>query len=478
MTPVENIQRFQALRALAASIESAAAMKIGATAVGSVCVAVLLAIGSWVRPGAALFAATLTFAGLALKGHAARRVAALDDDDLIRLAKVQRGVGRQMCWFGSGLAVAAWALSPMLIVVVGAFGSLALMLQGVVSAARSANEEAVKDHQPEIAEEECRCLGRVAAVVVTFPLASLAARTEEFAGYEVRAGQIGLMQFLTLCAVAAISLSYATMAVALETKEAVVHSGGGQGESPKGSDDGSQARQVGHGAPTYAEDCPELTDPLAIGHGLGELFKRDGAVKAGCGTQARLVVATSTWISAGICEGNLHSLAISGPEGNPGIVYGEAATFAWKEARQGALVGVETAGPGGGDVDLIRTHAGVYGFVRDHEERVGGNEDAQKCDEVGGEPEPFTRLAPPLVVFWEELVEAETEWLWPERDKSVSARSVAFVGLSSGETLATGACSTDETCVVELGGEAEPVNGSGFAELQGFKTFMPAEEGV
>jgi hypothetical protein len=226
---------------------------------------------------------------------------------------------------------------------------------------------------------------------------------------------------------------------------------------------------------TYEENCTKLPDPLEIGHGLGELFRRDGAVKAGCGSKAREVPGTSTWISLGICGQELRSLAISGPEGEPSIVYGEAAAFAWEKAQQGQLAGAETRGPAGGDFDLIWTFIGTYAFVREHQERVKGNENTKRCDEVGGEPELFVRLNPPLVGFWKELTEKRAEWLWPSRDASGASSSVAFLS-SAGETVATGACTSSEACQFEFEGPSEPIDGSSYLHINDFEPFVPAEE--
>jgi uncharacterized membrane protein YhdT len=243
----------------------------------------------------------------------------------------------------------------------------------------------------------------------------------------------------------------------------------GSGSTKRGGSRPKKARV------TYETNCPKLPNPLEIGHGMGKLFRRDGAVKAGCGSKATEMTGTSTWISVGMCGSELRSIAISGPEGEPSIVYGEAATFAWEAAEQGELAGAEARSPAGGDFDVVWTIFGTFAFVRAHQEQTQGNSHPTHCDEVGGEPEPFVELVPPLFYFWKTLVAEKTEWLWPTRDESGTNSAVAFIG-PSGETVATGECATSETCRVAVEGRDGHVDGSAFLHISDLEPFVPAEE--
>jgi len=463
--------------ALLGALEVAGVVKTGVALLVSVGSGVLLVVGTWAGPGAAAIGALLIFVGWAQRGSASRRIMGTADRDLKRLIRVQRGVGRQALWFGVALIPLAVLLPPLMAASIGAVGSLLLVGEGVLAAARTADEEAAKEHQPEMASEECWCLGRVAAVVATFPVPSLSAWFKNLAEYKVRAGQIGLIQFVTLCLVAAAFMGYSTMAIALGVRSLAPSSGPGKRKNSAGAPEQEEVVVALTPKPTYADDCPRHPDPLSIGHGLGKLFRRDGAVKAGCGSPALRVKQSGAWVAPGICNGQLWSLAISGPEGEPGLLYGEASEFAWAEARRGTLVGVETAGPSGGDVDFIRTMTGVYSFTRPRQWRVQGNEDASSCGEVGGEPERFTELKPPLVLYWGNLMDSTSEWIWPEQDNGGASGSVAFVGFLSGETVAFSNCKATGSCVMNVDGDAASVTGTAFTRIQDVATFMPPEEG-
>lgn len=221
--------------------------------------------------------------------------------------------------------------------------------------------------------------------------------------------------------------------------------------------------------PTYAELCRSLPDPIAIGHGLGELFQRDDAIKAGCGTHAFRVPGTGMWVAAGMCLGERRSVATSFPE--PEIIYGEAAEFIWEAAQDGELATVEAAAPGGGDVVLVGTRTGVYAFARSTRSATPGNEDARACNEVAGVAEPFARLPPPLLALWRELVRDSATWFWPTVDGA--DESVAF--LSTGEVV-QGRCDSNTLCHLEVEGRERTLTGSAFVVLDELREYMPAEE--
>jgi hypothetical protein len=225
--------------------------------------------------------------------------------------------------------------------------------------------------------------------------------------------------------------------------------------------------------PKYADLCAALPDPIVIGHGLGELFRRDGAIKAGCGTAAIRVPGTGTWLAAGVCFGERRSVAVSSPNRHPAIIYGEAAEFVWDAAQEEELTAVEAAAPEGGDVVLVETHMGTYGFARATRSATPGNEDARQCNEVGGTAEPFARMPPPLVWLWVELVRKQANWFWPTADLAGETESVAFL---STEGVARGDCITDFSCSLEFEDKELFLDSSTFATLEDLREFMPAEE--
>lgn len=315
-------------------------------------------------------------------------------------------------------------------------------------------------------------------VLVTGGLASLALRGPRRRGGRKRKalGRPGPGR-LTIITIGFVLIAYVGLAGAVV---------GGRGNSPQGHQESealggvaaepTEASSSGDEAeamPEYADLCEVLPNPLVIGHGLGELFRHDGAVKAGCGTQAFQVPGTGTWVAAGMCFGERRSVAVSSPNRSPVIVYGEAAEFVWASAQEGELTAVEAAAPEGGDVILVETRNGTYGFARSARSATPGNEDARQCNEVGGSAEPFARMPPPLVWLWVELIRDQATWFWPTADRAGEGESVAFLSM---EGVAYGSCIIDTFCELEFEGNALSLESITFAALDDLREYMPAEE--
>jgi hypothetical protein len=230
--------------------------------------------------------------------------------------------------------------------------------------------------------------------------------------------------------------------------------------------------------PTYAESCEALPNPRLIGHDLGELFEEEGAPKAGCGGNAIHVQGTGAWMAAGICDGQLRSVAISAPGREAVILYGEAAEFAWTAGQQETLVAAEAAQPAEGEVDLVEVISGTYGFARSSPSLTQGRENIRWCTEATGRARPFVRLAPPLLLLWRELLQEEAGWSWPTADPSAEpGDQIAFISYPAGELTATGACLTDSDCHLRVGTDRWPGEGSGFVSLPELVPFMPQPVG-
>lgn len=292
---------------------------------------------------------------------------------------------------------------------------------------------------------------------------------------------------LALAVSATVFLAYAGLSVALIASEVADGS-----ETPDGSRQRGQHRQApgetevraGEGArlgeeplPTYEESCPELPDPALIGHGLGELFERDGAPKAGCGSMPVEVPRTGAWAAAGICEGELRSVAVAGREGSAVMLYGLPAEFAWEEARAGNLVGAEAAYPAAGDVDLVETLRGTYGFARSSRSIRPGKEELRWCGEASGLARPFVQLPPPLLFLWLELLEHRAAWSWPVADSTDSDGSVAFAGYPGEELIAIGGCETDTDCHLLVDGKRWPNEGTAYVSVPELQPYMPPHGG-
>jgi hypothetical protein len=224
---------------------------------------------------------------------------------------------------------------------------------------------------------------------------------------------------------------------------------------------------------TYQEMCPSLPDPDLIGHGLGELFEHDGAVKAGCGTAPFSIPGTAIWVAAGMCMGQRQSVAVSSPGHVPAIAYGEASEFIWSAAQSGELTAIEVASPEGGDVVLVETLHGSYGFARSKRSAIAGNPNAERCNEVGGMAEPFAELPPPLLVLWARLIHEEATWFWPVSDEDEEGEVVAFI---STEGVGQGECQTIEYCALEFGGKVKIREGGEFTTIADLAEYMPDDE--
>jgi len=238
----------------------------------------------------------------------------------------------------------------------------------------------------------------------------------------------------------------------------------------------SQNDEESDSTPTYAELCEEIRNPLSIGHQLGPLFHRDGAIKAGCATEPFRIADTGTWVSAGDCDGELRSLAVSAPGYDPEIIYGTPARFALAAAHAGQLVGLEVAEPNDGDVYLVVTRDGTFAFARPTRSLEQGPEHPQSCSEVGGQARPFARLQPVMVNMWSELMQLREEWVWP-KPRSDDSQIQAFTDTFDASRVAEGSCDGSERCWIESGEESWSQEGSGFVSLIELSTYMPATGG-
>jgi hypothetical protein len=218
-----------------------------------------------------------------------------------------------------------------------------------------------------------------------------------------------------------------------------------------------------------------MPDPFEIGHGLGSLFWVDGAFKAGCGTEAEEVSATGAWIARGICEGQLRSLAVFGNDGEKGILYGAAARFALDAAADGELVSAEAAEPEGGDVFVVTTLEGAYGFSRRPAEGGDGASEAQACTDVTGTDRPLAELPPAMLLHWKNLLDDRAAWSWPVID-GTDDRALVFTASGSEEVVATGSCSSLWSCSLASDGPVSTIEGRSWVTLDDLSLYMPPEE--
>lgn len=295
-------------------------------------------------------------------------------------------------------------------------------------------------------------------------------------------GEISIYLTCTLLMIACVSTAYAGLAIAEVVIAVEPDIGQHAGASPEPVDSAidkaiAQPSDNDETAtpppPSYAELCPYLPDPLDVGAGLGELFRHDGAVYAGCGGPA-LQVAVSTWTAAGLCGGNLRSVGVVGEGREPVLLYGAPAQFAREAGREGTLLYAEAGKPPGGEVDVVATEQGTYFFVRSSPRLRQRNEGPRRCTEVEAVPDAFTRLPPPLTELWLEHLRERTEWLWPAAGSAPGTFS--FSPYPGAEPVASAECASDLACHFESAAGRRTLEGVASASLAEFEPYYPSQE--
>ncbi len=328
------------------------------------------------------------------------------------------------------------------------------------------------------AAEECDRVRDIADTAASIPVIRSPEYITRLAHYEVTPGEIGILPFLALAVIAVCFFIYVGMAAAVGISEVAQKDSPSKktkshGEGSEQSGEETESTTVFEPAPTYAEECPTIPNPLEIGHGLGRLFKSEGAFKAGCGTRPFRVRGTATWVSAGICDGATRSVAIATTDGPKAIVYGDAADLAWSEAVGGNLTAAESAITGGGEVDLLETLTGTHAFTRlDAEE---GNDDPRSCTDVTGTDRPFVHLPPQMALLWLQLLEHRASWSWPTAEDAQNEETVAFTIYGTGEVTARGSCIQGAECSLLVDELEWPGSGTSFVTLGDLRPYMPED---
>lgn len=447
-------------------------------AVLSTAVSILLVVAELVEPAAVLVATAMIVTGLLLRYRAVHR---LKDRWYKKMrGRLRRELRFTRFWIASGLAVIAAVifLPPFPAMLVSALLTLVLLLVGVAGARRSAQIEKRLKLAKANAAEECDRVRDIADTAASIPVIRGPEYITRLAHYEVTPGEIGILPFLALAVVGVSFFIYVGMATAvgvsdLARKDTSSKEAGGNSDGEKQTGDEAVSAIVLEPAPTYAEECPAIPNPLDIGHGLGGLFKTEGAFKAGCGTRPFRIRDTATWVSAGICDGVTRSVAIATAGGPRAIVYGAAADFAWSEAMRGNLLTAESDFTGGGEVDLLETFAGTHSFTRlDADE---GNDDPRSCTEVMGTDRPFVHLAPQMVLLWLKLLEHRASWSWPTAEDARNQEAVAFTTFETGEVTARGSCRQESECSLLVDDLEWPGSGTSYVALRDLRPYMPED---
>ncbi len=408
-----------------------------------------------------------------------RGVSRLRKDDYLPIRKgVRREVGLARAQIGSGaiLVGAAWLLPPSIVVATGFAVTALLLLVSAAISARLSEEEEERDLLKLTLALECELIARWAKIASRVRSIPGFRWIPEVAHREGPREHVSVLRTLSLWILFVGCCMYLLTGIALGVSAVSppiprlnlpgigvvplvpdLPGGEGQAEPP----------------PTYADLCPDLPDPRSIGHRLGGLFRHDGAIKAGCGSEPLRIPETGTWASPGLCEDELRSLAVSSPGREPAIIFGSPAKFAWAAAQAGTLVALEVAAPNDGDVYLIVTRRGTYGFARPTRTLEKGRDNPLSCDEVGGRARSFARLEPAMVGLWAELMRRRAEWSWP-KPGSGEPGEIEFTDSLGASVVATGRCDRPESCSLVVEGKTWPWEGSGFVSLAELALHMPA----
>ena len=447
--------------------------------ISSMGLSLLLVTAQLSRPGVVAIAVLLAAFGVI---QLLRAKARLRDRQYEKMQmEVRMEVGFARLWILTGAILAAFGLllPPIVTAVLGIVATLRLPRVGWKVSGRSVDAERVLGLAGRSAAEECgkvRSLANDVARILRWPVAR---RAVDFANLKVKPNEIGVIQTLILGVMPIVFLAYSSLALAIGVSavtELPTFRGGAKvaqpdGSPPRAGSGGKEDNGDDFSAPTYAESCPQIPEPLDIGHDLGSLFRRDGAAKAGCGDWAIKVAGTGAWVAAGNCEDELRSVAVSSPGHRSVILYGEPARIAWSSALNGELVSAEAARPAGGDVYLLETLAGTSAFARPSPSIEPGRNDLEVCSEASGVARPFVELAPPLAFLWLELVRDREAWYWPESDLSDPDSPIAFV--DGGDLVARGGCEA-ASCHLDVEGERWPGGETAFVSLAEFRPYMPA----
>ena len=340
----------------------------------------------------------------------------------------------------------------------------------------------------EVVEAEAEALGPRAGRRCCSQRTPLLPGTERLAwvfGRRRKLGRITRALACSMLVVACTSIAFLGVAIAAILSGATHHghgSGGGHhhepgegGGGPGGGDGKLGSVPTETEIPDYDELCLELPNPRDIGHGLGGLFRREGAIKAGCGKRAEAVFGhPGTYVAEGICSGKVRSLAVVSAGFTPVIVYDDAAVFAKDAASAGELLFVEAAEAGDGEVVVIGTMTGNYVFARPSPSIRPPSEEATGCLEVSILARPFPEIVPSLAYLWLEHVK-QFGWAWPGRAGDPEVGEIGFFGNETGIEIATGGC-VEDACWLDGPGEHLTYEGISFVDLALLGPYMPAND--
>jgi len=211
-----------------------------------------------------------------------------------------------------------------------------------------------------------------------------------------------------------------------------------------------------------AADCPggrKLNRglPRDVASSFGKVFKREGAVQAGCRQPAVKVHGQRTWVAQGLCQGQLRSVAVvTRKPGGVGLLYQQAGSFAWQKASEGSLISAsDRIDTMYGDLYIVTTTNGTYLVIR-AQKNYGGRRtpsNPKKCEDVSDKNFPYTIVPPGMLPLWMEVMNY-LGWTWPvsSEGESRSGQRFSLVSSTLTERVADIECSSDQECELEFQG--------------------------
>ncbi|HWT91586.1 MAG TPA: hypothetical protein VN238_01190 [Solirubrobacteraceae bacterium] len=413
------------------------------------------AVSGWALSALGVMSAVVALLYVVRNRGRARQRAIRNEPPLRRVAARERRLGRSWLMTSGLLAVAPVLFAPApLVAVLGSIVSGAI-LSSVAACGGDAAATAPGDKVVgfSVAIDASTFMTRWRRRAQTAEHVPAARRFGAWRAAAHAPGQVSALLLTGMALTGAFTVSYAAIALSYGVKAATdaYRNAEDEQDETKGDD---AADETG-GAPealTYAQLCPALPDPLKIGHGLGVLFKRDGAVEAGCGEPA-VLRARGLWTAEGRCQGALRSLGVAVAGRAPVLLYGAPARFALAAARSGRLLAVGRTSHGGGEIVLVVTSSGTTAFVRTSPSRRRSDGPATRCEAVTDVAQAFTRLPPPVTRLWTDEM-SRSGWLWPITD----GKRWRFVAERTQRVAASASCEGD-VCEMVAGGEVHQAAG-------------------
>jgi hypothetical protein len=180
-----------------------------------------------------------------------------------------------------------------------------------------------------------------------------------------------------------------------------------------------------------------------------------GAVQAGCAEPAKQVAGQpGVYYATGVCQSELRSVGVAGPDGQAGLLYQQAARFAVHRAEAGQLTAATSRTRiGDGDLYVVSTNLGTFVLVRSQTafggtiQRDSGPWCARRVPSVNVK---YVVVPPGLGSQWLDLM-GRLGWVWPVDDASNAPPGTNFdfqIDNPTRAVVAHASCTTETACTM------------------------------